>query len=120
MNDFRAIARILSAIRVSEEKTSFDPALIDPSVLKVTAECRDTLTLKLSKAGYIDGLFVIDSIDNLDRPRILWEKSRPSVTLAGLEYAQTCEPLRQALGEVKSASLAIAAQVAAAGASSLL
>lgn len=120
MNDFKAMARIISSIRASENMPAFDPNMVDPSVLRCDEKTRDLLAVKLQKEGYVEGLFVVDDIDNQPRPVVLWNASRPSVTIAGMEFAQECKPLRKALEEVRKESVQVAAQVAAAAASSLL
>ena len=113
MVDFKLIARILAAILACEDEATFDCALIDERVLKTTAVHRDNLVLKLRASGYVDGLCVIDGIDNNDKPVIIWGNSKPTVTLSGMEYLQTCQPLRKAIDELKAAGLSIAGQVVA-------
>lgn len=113
-DDFKVMVRLLSAIRASEEKPVFDPLLIDEKVVKTTAEHRDSLAVKLQKAGYIEGLFVLDGIDNMTKPVVLWNNSHPSVTISGLEYIRTSEPLRKAAQEIKEIGISVAAQTAAA------
>lgn len=113
-DDFKVMVRLLSAIRASEDKPVFNPLFVDEKVLGTTAAHRDALAIKLQKAGYIDGVFVLDSIDNAPAPAVLWSNSRPSVTIAGLEYIRTSAPLRQAAQEIKDIGISVAAQTAAA------
>lgn len=113
MDDFKLIAKILAAILASENNEVFNCSLIDERTLKTTAEYRDNLILKLKAAGYIDGLYIIDGIGNLDKPVIMWDSSKPSVTLAGMEYMKTSQPLRKAIEELKAANVAVASQVIA-------
>ena len=94
MDDFKVMARLLAAIRASEESPVFDVALIDEKVLKTTAVNRDLLAVKLQKAGYIEGLTIIDDVDNQKVPHVAWEKSKPAVTLKGLTWMQENEILR--------------------------
>ena len=111
MDDFKVIARLLAAIRASEESLVFDVALVDEKVLKTTAANRDLLAVKLQKAGYIEGLTVIDDVDNQGAPFVAWDHSKPAVTLEGMTWMQTNEPLRKAVKELKSAGTSAAAQI---------
>ena len=109
MNDFKIIARLLAAIRASEESPVFDVALVDEKVLRATEVQRDILAVKLQKAGYIEGLYIVDGVDNQTVPHIFWERSKPSVTLEGLTWMQTNEPFRKAVEELKQAGITAAA-----------
>ena len=109
MEDFKIMARLLAAIRAGESCPAFNTALVDERVLKTTAENRDALARKLAKAGYIDGLYIVETLDE-GPDMILWEESRPEVTVKGLEFMQQSEPLHKAIQELKS----VAAQTAAA------
>lgn len=120
VNDFKAMARILASIRASEDMPAFDPNLVDPSVLRCDEKTRDLLAIKLQRSGYIEGLFIVDDIDNQPRPVVLWSASKPSITIKGMEFMQESKPLRKALEEIRKESLQVAAHVAAAAASSLL
>lgn len=105
MDDFKIIARLLAAIRAGEDEAVFPLALIGEGVLRTTAQRRDSLALKLQKAGYIEGLYLVDGIDNAPFPVILWDNSHPTITLRGLEYIQETKPLQKAIGELaKSAA----------------
>ena len=109
-DDFKVMARLLSAIRANEEKPVFNPLIVDEKVLGTTAEHRDSLAIKLQKAGYIEGIFILDGIDNMPRPVVLWGNSHPSITIAGLEFIQTSEPLRKAGKAIIDAGIAVASQ----------
>lgn len=111
MSDMKAIVHIMAAIRASEDKPCFDLALVDEKAVKVDAKTRDLLAVKLLKAGYIEGLNVVDDIDNQTAPYVAWSHSRPSVTLAGLEYMQENSAFRKAAEEIKQDALAVASQV---------
>lgn len=113
-DDFKVMVRLLSAIRASEEKPVFNPLLVDEKVLGTTAEHRDALAVKLQKAGYIEGVFVLDGIDNVSTSVVLWNNSHPSITIAGLEFIRTSAPLRKAAQEIKEIGISFAAQTAAA------
>lgn len=111
MNDLKAIVKIMAAIRASETKPVFDQALVSQEVLKVDEQTRDILAVKLQKAGYVEGLMVVDDIDNQSVPYIFWNNSKPSVTLAGIEYMQENAAFRKAAAEVKQDALAVASTV---------
>lgn len=113
MDDFKIIARLLAAVRAGEGKAAFNCALVDEQAIKAPNEKRDALAIKLQKAGYLEGLFIVDDVDSQPHPVVLWEYSRPAVTLAGLEYTETNAPLRKALQEIKSGAVAAAAQTVA-------
>lgn len=113
MDDFKIIARLLAAVRVGEGQKVFDCALVDEKVMKAPAAKRDSLDIKLQKEGLIDGLFVVDDIDNHPFPVVMWEYSHPTVTLAGLEYIETNSALKKALQELKEAGISVAAQAVA-------
>lgn len=112
MEDFKIMARLLAAIRAGENSPAFNTALVDERVLKTTAENRDALARKLAKAGYIDGLYIIETLDE-GPDTILWEESRPEVTMKGLEFMQQSEPLHKAIQELKSVAVQTAAAVIA-------
>ena len=114
MDDFKIIARLLAAVRVGEGQKVFDCALVDEKVMKAPAAKRDSLAIKLQKEGLIDGLFVVDDIDNQPLPVVMWEYSHPSITLAGLEYIDTNSALKKARRELRDIGAAVAGQAIAA------
>lgn len=71
MDDFKTIARIMTAIKASEGKTVFDTVFVDERIIKAPAADRDRIALKLQKEGLIEGLYVIDGIDNQNVPVVL-------------------------------------------------
>jgi hypothetical protein len=109
MNDFATIARILAAIRQGEQNPPFNVALVDERVLKTTARNRDLLAIKLRDEGYIDGLMTTEDIDNAELA-VLWQYSSPTITLKGMEYMQTCKPLKKAGRQLKEIGTDIAAK----------
>lgn len=113
MEDFKIIVRLLAAIQASEESPVFNTALVDAKVLHTTEAKRDGLAIKLQKAGYIEGLITTEDIDNAP-DAVLWGMSKPSVTLAGLEYMQENSAVRKAVDELKQTGIQIAAQTVAA------
>lgn len=109
-SDMHLMARLLAAVKAGEVSRPFDVSLVDPAVLRCTAEERDRMALKLSKEGYVDGLFVIDGIDNAPTPLVRWDISEPELTLAGMAFIEQNEPLRKAMAEIRSLAVAVAAQ----------
>lgn len=110
MEDFKIMVRLLAAIQSQEGAAVFDTSRIGENALKTTAQKRDMLAYKLNKDGYIDGLFVVDDVDNQAYPYIAWANSHPYVTIKGLSFMQECEPFRKAAKELKD----VAGQTAAA------
>ena len=118
MSDFKTMARILGAIRSCEGRP-FDVAAVSPEALGVSEEQRDVLACKLQRAGKVGGLVTTEDIDGAPL-RVLWAQSAPEVTLDGLEYMATCEPLRSAAREVVGASVSAAVSAATAALASML
>ncbi len=118
MSDFHTMARILGAIRSCEGRP-FDVAAVSPEALGVSEGQRDVLARKLQRAGKVGGLVTAEDVDGAP-PRVLWAQSRPEVTLEGLEYMATCEPLRRAAREVVGASVSAAVSAASAALGSML
>lgn len=110
MDDFKIIVRLLAAIRASEEKAVFDISLIDEKNMRTTAQKRDNLALKLQKAGYVEGLVTSEDIDNAPLA-VLWEYSKPSVTLEGLEYIHDNSAIRKAISELTNDALVAGGQM---------
>ena len=103
MKELELIVRLLAAVSAAEERDAFDPAFVDERVLKAPPAARDRAAIKAIKAGYLDGLHVTDGA-------ILWERSTPYVTIAGLEYLSTNAAARQIIQELKDAAVSFAAQ----------
>ncbi len=100
MDDFKAIVKILAAIRATEEKSVFDEGFVSEEALGITKKKRDILTYKLYKAGYVEGVFVIDDMNNQTEPIIKWDRGKPYVTLAGLLFIQENSTIRKAMKAV--------------------
>ena len=113
MEEFKLMARLLAAIRASEDKEVFDLNFVSEQVLKTTARRRDKMAMKLKNAGYITGIVKLYGIDNLEEDIIMWDESKPEVTIKGMEYIQNSEPLRKAINEIKETGIAVASQVVA-------
>lgn len=108
MNDFKVMARILSAVKQCEKSRSIDLALFDPKVLGTDEQTRDSLVIKMQKDGYVEGFFIEDGIDNLPYPVVLYNASTPSITLKGMTYIEENKPLNKAIKELKKAALSVA------------
>ena len=113
MDDFKIIARVLAAIRAGEGQSTFNCALVDEKVVRAPIEKRDALAIKLQNEGLIDGLFVVDDVDNQPCPVVMWQYSHTEVTLKGLEYIDTNSALKKAIKEIKDLSVAVASQTIA-------
>ena len=113
MDDFKAMAKVLAAIKGSEGLPVFNMALVSEAALGMPEAERDKAARRLYENGYIDGLKVIDGIDGQRVPFIYWPGSKPSVTLKGLEYMEECKPLKKAFKALRAMGTQIAAQVIA-------
>lgn len=109
MDDFKIIARILAAIQAAGGQKVFNTALVDEKVVRAPAEKRDTLAVELQKSGYVDGLFIIDDINNAPTT-VMWQYSHPKVTLSGLEYMKENSALQKALKEIRDDAISFATQ----------
>lgn len=101
MEEFKAMAKVLAAIKAGEDSTEFNLALVSERALGITEKQRDKAALLLYKNGYIEGLHIIDGIDGQRVPLICWEASRPAITLQGLEYIEECKPLKKAFAALR-------------------
>lgn len=113
MDDFKAMAKVLAAIKGSEGVPVFNMALVSEEALGMPEAERDKAARRLYENGYIDGLQVIGGIDEHRVPFIYWPGSKPSVTLKGLEYMEECKPLKKAFKALRDMGTQIAAQVIA-------
>ena len=113
MDDFKAMAKVLAAIKGSEGLPVFNMALVSEAALGMPEAERDKAARRLYENGYIDGLKVIDGIDGQRVPFIYWPGSKPSVTLKGLEYMEECKPLKKAFKALRDMGTQISAQVIA-------
>lgn len=105
MDDFKAMAKVLAAIKGSEGLPVFNMALVSEAALGMPEAERDKAALRLYENGGIDGLQIIDGIN--------WPGSKPSITLKGLEYMEECKPLKRAFKALRDMGTQIAAQVIA-------
>lgn len=110
MNDFKVMAKILSAVKQCELARNMQTELFDVKVLKTDESTRDSLIIKLQKEGYIDGFFIVDDIDNQTYPVIMWNASLPSITIKGMTFIEENKPLRKAIDALKNTVLGSAAE----------
>ena len=96
MEEFRVIYRLLKAVAAYERAEEKSLLWFEPDRLRTTVRERDRLAVKLLRAGYIAGLNVLDDIDNQMAPVVLWNASRPEITLAGMEYLEENSLMRRA------------------------
>lgn len=113
MDDFKAMAKVLAAVKGGEGLPVFNMALVSKEALAMPETERDKAALRLYENGYIDGLQIIDGIDRQRAPFIYWPGAKPSVTLKGLEYMEECKPLKRAFKALRDTGTQIAAQVIA-------
>lgn len=109
MNDFKLMARILSAIKVCEHERCMNVALFDTKVLKTDEATRDSLIAKLQEDGYVKGFDIIDDIDNQQYPYVMLNSSAPKITIKGMEYIEESKPLNKAFKAVTGVALNMAA-----------
>ena len=110
MTEMHTIARLLAAIKASENSPVFDVNYIDEKVIKDDAKSRDRIALMLQKEGLIEGLYVIDGIDNMEMPYIKWDASHPHLTLKGMEYMSENKAINKVYAEIKDVGVSIASQ----------
>ena len=103
MKELELIVRLLAAVSAAEERDAFDLAFVDERVLKAPPAARDRAAIKAMKAGYLAGLHITDGA-------ILWERSNPYLTIAGLEYLSESAAARKIIQELKDAAMSLAAQ----------
>lgn len=108
MNDFKAMARILSAVKQCESERRMDFSLFQSEVLKTDETTRDSLIVKLQKDGYIEGFMIIDDIDNQAYPFIAWTHSNPKITIKGMTFIEENKTLKKAMKEIRDTEIDIA------------
>ena len=99
MNDMQAIAKILVVFRESEKIGAVNMCLLDEKSLRVTERERDALVIALLHAGLIEGVATTEDVDNAS-DEVLWNLSRPRVTLAGIEYMSTDSNFKKAARDI--------------------
>lgn len=111
MNEIEVIVRLLSAIATAEEKGGFNTAYVDERVVHAPPEIRDLMAIKAVKAGYLDGLHIVDNIDGQQKPHIFWEYSSPTVTLEGLAYLNENSAANKVKEEIRKTIVDVAVQL---------
>lgn len=95
MDDMKLIVKILGLIREQEKEGVYNAIVFSEECLKCPQRQIDTLALKLKKAGYIDGLLTTEDINNCEN-MVLWQHSKPEITLSGIEYMNENSAFRKA------------------------
>ena len=104
MNDFRLMARILSAVKVCEHERKMNMTLFDVNVLKTDEATRDSIVVKLQESGYVKGFVIIDDMDNQAYPAVVYNSSNPRITIEGMTFIAENQPLKKAIEELKNAA----------------
>ena len=110
MNDFKTIAKILSAVLIAEDTGNFDCKMVSPEVLGESKQKIDILASQLQYDGYVSGLCIIDGIDNQEYPVVSWGHSKPMLTIKGREFIEENKPLNKAIKELKDMAISVAGQ----------
>lgn len=84
MDNFKIIYRILKHLEAAMDYPEADMAAISPQQLGISRERYEQLLILLQDDGYIRGLSVIQTLDELKR-RLAYP-IEPAITLKGLEY----------------------------------
>lgn len=108
MNDFKVMAKILTAVKVCEHERKMNPVLFDIKVLKTDEATRDSIVVKLQEDGYVDGFLIVDDIDNQAYPAVMYNTSNPKITIKGLTFIEENKPLKKAIEELKNIVLSAA------------
>lgn len=85
MDNFNVIYRILKSLEAAMDYDEFDMGMISPEKLGVTQNRWIALITQLVKSGYIDGISVSASADDVPTVSV----SNPCVTIQGLEYLES-------------------------------
>lgn len=106
IQEIKITACLLAAIKAGERQAVFNINLVACEILKTNEVTRDKLAIKLQNDGYIEGLVINDN--NLS---IMWNASRPQITLKGYEYIDNSSSIKKAFKELKSIGVSTAAQI---------
>lgn len=111
MDDMKLLVRILAAIKAEQDTDEFNLNLVSEKVLNASEKQRDRVAIQLQKEGYIEGLFVVDDIDNMGAPVVLWYASHPRLTIKGMEYVHSDSTFLKVATEIKETAVSAAAQI---------
>lgn len=100
MDNMKLTAKILLLISESENEGKHDPMVYSESCLKCPQRQIDACVIRLKNAGYVDGLYTTENIDNCE-DSVLWGCSKPRLTLAGVEYMSSNDSFRKAKEELR-------------------
>lgn len=93
MNDFKAIYKILKALRdAMDDGEDIDLSALDPERLGISQNRRDALLAMLVDEGYVTGVY---APQYRDRPNRTVHLMRPAITLSGLQYLQENSMMRK-------------------------
>ena len=109
MDEFTAIATLISAIMASETEIVFNYALVSEKALGMPHDQRDEVALMLLNSGFIKGLETREVIGGT--PCILWALSKPAMTQAGYRYLDGSAPLKEAFKKLWAAAITKAAMI---------
>lgn len=98
MEDFRIIYRILKFLQQSMDFEEFDSENFTAERFGTNPNRFQALLIQLQKAGYIEGLNIVQYIR---QPVSIQPPMRPSITLKGLEYLQENSLMKQAAAFAK-------------------
>jgi len=112
MDDMKLLVKILVAVKACQDEDVFNVNLVDEKVLKATSKQRDRVAVQLQKEGYIEGLYVIDGIDNCPVPCVLWGNSHPVLTIKGMEYVHSDSTFKSVAKELAGSAIGAATQIA--------
>ena len=99
MNDLQVIAKILVVIRESQKTGAVNFDLISEKSLGVTEKERDDFIITLFHSGLIEGIITSEDIDNAP-DLILWNLSKPRVTLEGIKFMNNDSDFKKAIKEI--------------------
>ena len=105
MNTMRLFVKILAVVKEQENSGEYNPLMFSQSAIGAPQREIDVAAKKLQNAGYISGLMAGKGIDNRDSSTIIWECSKPSITIAGVEYMETNGAFNKAKSELANALL---------------
>lgn len=84
MDEFKAIYRILTALRAGMDCDEFDQRMISPETLGITPNKWAHLLRMMAQKGYVEGIAVDVAADG----HCMVSLSYPAITLDGLAYLQ--------------------------------
>ncbi len=100
MDDIVILYKMLAVIRRIEQDELPNLNKLTPEALLATQENVDSLMRKLIRSGLVEGM---RTIDQGERPMVIvWDVSRPTITLAGMEYLELNPLMQEARKRLKN------------------